>query len=151
MRRIYSITMMLFVVLMSAFAQGNAELTFEKTTHDFGTFSENDPVVTCKFVFKNTGDSPLVIHQAIASCGCTAPNFTKEPVKPGEKGEITVTYNGAGRFPGKFRKTVTVYSNAENEIVRIYIKGDMTPKNLDLQKAIEKTEKIVEQTVQESK
>ncbi len=151
MRRFYTIAILLVVGILSVLAGGKPELTFEKTSHDFGTFSENDPVVTCKFVFKNTGDSPLVIHQAVASCGCTAPSFTKEPVKPGEKGEITVTYNGAGRFPGKFRKTVTIYSNADNEIVRIFIKGEMTPKDLDLQKAIEETEKNMENTLKQSK
>lgn len=151
MRRFYTIAVLLVVGILSVLAGGKPELTFEKTTHDFGTFSENDPVVTCKFVFKNTGDSPLVIHQAVASCGCTAPSYTKEPVKPGEKGEITVTYNGAGRFPGKFRKTVTIYSNADNEIVRIFIKGEMTPKDLDLQKAIEETEKNMENTLKQSK
>lgn len=151
MRRFYTIAVLLVVGILSVLAEGKPELTFEKTTHDFGTFSENDPVVTCKFVFKNTGDSPLVIHQAVASCGCTAPSYTKEPVKPGEKGEITVTYNGAGRFPGKFRKTVTIYSNADNEIVRIFIKGEMSPKDLDLQKAIEETEKNMENTLKQSK
>lgn len=129
---------LLMMGFTSAFAQ--AELTFEKTTHDFGTFSEEDPVVTTTFKFKNTGDTPLVIHQAIASCGCTVPEYTKEPIKPGAKGEIKVTYNGAGRFPGKFRKTITIHSNADNELVRLYIKGDMNPKDINLEEAIEKAE-----------
>lgn len=129
---------LLMMGFTSAFAQ--AELTFEKTTHDFGTFSEEDPVVTTTFKFKNTGDTPLVIHQAIASCGCTVPEYTKEPIKPGAKSEIKVTYNGAGRFPGKFRKTITIHSNADNELVRLYIKGDMNPKDINLEEAIEKAE-----------
>ena len=151
MKKLCSIAYLLFIGCLMTLAQGKAELTFEKTTHDFGTFSENDPVVTCKFIFKNTGDVPLVIHQAIASCGCTAPAYTKEPVKPGEKGEVTVTYNGEGRFPGKFRKTVTIHSNADNEIVRIFIKGEMTPKDLDLQKAIEKAEEEAKRLEERSK
>ena len=53
---------------------GDADIKFEKTTHDFGTFSEDDPVVTCTFKFTNTGDGLLVIHQAVASCGCTVPS-----------------------------------------------------------------------------
>lgn len=123
-------------------ALAQAELKFEKTTHDFGTFSENDPVVTTTFKFKNAGDTPLIIHQAIASCGCTVPEYTKEPIKPGDKGEIKVTYNGAGRYPGKFRKTITIHSNADNNVVRLYIKGEMNPKDIDLQEAIEKAEEL---------
>ena len=109
---------------VSALAQ--AELTFEKTTHDFGTFSEDNPVVTTTFKFKNSGDTPLVIHQAIASCGCTVPEYTKEPIAPGKKGEIKVTYNGAGKFPGHFKKSITVRSNGAVEMTRLYIEGDMT-------------------------
>jgi hypothetical protein len=145
---------MLMMGFFVAFAQGKAELKFEKTTHDFGTFSEEDPVVTYIFKFTNKGDAPLVIHQAVASCGCTVPEYTKEPIKPGAKGEIKVTYNGAGRFPGQFRKTITIHSNAENDLVRLYIKGDMTPKSLDLKEAVERAEKEtakINESVQEKK
>lgn len=106
---------------------GDADIKFEKTTHDFGTFSEDDPVVTCTFKFTNTGDGLLVIHQAVASCGCTVPIYPKEPIKPGEGGEITVTYNGAGKFPGHFKKSITIRTNGKQEIVRLYVTGDMTP------------------------
>lgn len=149
MKRISTLTLMVFLGVIAIMAQAKAEITFEKTTHDFETFSENDPKVTCTFKFTNTGDAALVIHQAVASCGCTVPDFTKEPVKPGESGEIKVTYNGAGRYPGRFRKTITVHSNATNDVVRLYIKGNMTAKDLDLQKAIEEVEKKSEQAVEE--
>ena len=56
-------------------AQGKADIKFDKTSHNFGTFSENDPVVSCVFTFTNVGDAPLVIHQAVASCGCTVPEY----------------------------------------------------------------------------
>lgn len=110
-----------------ASVSGDANIKFEKTTHDFGTFSEDDPVVTCTFKFTNDGDGLLVIHQAVASCGCTVPIYPKEPIKPGEKGEITVTYNGAGKFPGHFKKSITIRTNGKQEIVRLYVTGDMTP------------------------
>lgn len=139
MKKLALITLMM---MGATCAWSQAELTFEKTTHDFGTFSEDDPVVTTTFKFKNTGDTPLIIHQAIASCGCTAPQYTQEPIKPGGKGEIKVTYNGAGRFPGKFRKTITIHSNAENDLVRLYIKGNMNPKAIDLEEAVEKAEAL---------
>lgn len=142
MKKVTMFALLLIMGIVSAWAQ--AELTFEKTTHDFGTFSEDDPVVTATFKFKNSGDTPLIIHQAVASCGCTVPEYTKEPIKPGGKGEIKVTYNGAGRFPGKFRKTITIHSNADNELVRLYIKGDMTPKDIDLEKEVKKAEELKE-------
>ena len=66
-----------------------------------------------------------MIHQAIATCGCTVPTYTKEPVKPGEKGVIDVTYDGKDKFPGHFQKTITVRSNAINEVVRLTIEGMM--------------------------
>ena len=74
----------------------------------------------------NTGNTPLVIKQAIASCGCTVPSYTKKPIEPGEKGEIKVTYSGRGTFPARFKKTITVRTNGVNETVRLYIVGEMT-------------------------
>lgn len=146
MKRISWVVCMLLIGIATTFAQAKAELTFEKTTHDFGTFAENDAVVTCTFKFKNSGDAPLVIHQAVASCGCTVPEYTKEPIKPGATGEVKVTYNGTGRFPGKFRKTITIHSNADNDLVRLYIRGEMTPKDIDLKEAIQKADSIANDT-----
>lgn len=103
-----------------------AEIKFDKLSHDFGVFSADDPVVKCVFKFTNVGNAPLIINQAIASCGCTIPTYTKEPVKPGESGQIEVTYNGKGKFPGKFKKNITVRTNAkESATVRLTIEGDM--------------------------
>ena len=129
MKKIFLTTLFLLTTVLMVIAQGTAEIKFEKTTHDFGTFSENSPKVTCKFQFTNVGNGPLVIHQAIASCGCTVPQYPKEPIKPGETGEITITYNGAGKFPGKFRKSITLRTNGKTEVVRLYVEGEMTPKS----------------------
>ena len=122
------LTTILSIFAMVTFAAGGAEIKFEKTSHDFGTFSESSPKVTCVFKFTNTGDKLLVIHQAIASCGCTVPQYPKEPIKPGEGGEIIVTYDGAGKFPGHFKKSITLRTNAKQEIVRLYVEGDMVGK-----------------------
>lgn len=103
-----------------------AEIKFDKISHNFGTFSEKDAKVTCTFTYTNVGGQDLVINQAIATCGCTVPEYTKTPVKPGEKGEIKVTYNGAGKFPGHFKKSITVRTNGAIEMTRLYIEGDMT-------------------------
>jgi hypothetical protein len=116
-----------FGLFAFAAGSGEAEIKFEKTSHNFGTFPESSPKVTCTFKFTNTGDKLLVIHQAMASCGCTVPQFPKEPIKPGESGEIIVTYNGAGKFPGHFKKSITIRTNAKQEIVRLYVEGDMQP------------------------
>ncbi|MBO7099321.1 MAG: DUF1573 domain-containing protein [Bacteroidaceae bacterium] len=106
-------------------AENYAEIKFDTLRHNFGKFSKNDPIVKCSFKFTNTGTAPLVIHQAFASCGCTVPTFTKEPIKPGEKGVIDVTYNGTDKFPGHFQKTITIRSNAISEVTRLIIEGDM--------------------------
>lgn len=119
--------------LLSAFAMGvmmmsaQAVIKFEKTSYNYGKFTEDHPQ-TCVFKFTNTGDQPLVIHQAFASCGCTVPTFTKESIAPGKSGEIKVVYNGKGKLPGHFKKTVSVRSNATNSLVRIYIEGEMVEK-----------------------
>lgn len=121
------ILMALMVVsTMTLMAQQPAQIKFDKTTHNFGTFSEKNPVVSYSFAFTNVGEQPLVVNQAIASCGCTVPEFTKEPVAPGQKGEIKVTYNGEGKFPGHFKKSITVRTNGSVEMTRLYIEGDMT-------------------------
>ena len=98
----------------------------EKLVHDFGKFSEKEPVQKCTFVFKNIGDAPLIIKQVITSCGCTTRTFTEEPVMPGEKGQINITYDGKGRYTKPFRKIITVESNAKTKYVRLHVVGQMT-------------------------
>ena len=95
--------------------------------NDFGQFCpfvhllmEND-----YFIFTNVGKSPLIIHEASASCGCTVPEYTLEPIMPGKTGKISVTYNGKGRRPGVFRKSITVHNNGKQSPVRLYIEGEM--------------------------
>lgn len=126
MKKIILATILSVIGLLAYAAEASeAEIKFEKTSHNFGTFPESSPKVTCSFKFTNTGDNLLVIHQAIASCGCTVPQYPKEPIKPGESGEIVVTYNGSGKFPGHFKKSITLRTNAKQEIVRLYVEGDM--------------------------
>lgn len=83
MKKILFTAFLFFAGLTATFAQ--AKISFDKLVNDFGTFSENNPVQKCTFTFTNTGDKPLVINQATASCGCTVANYTKTPIKPGEK------------------------------------------------------------------
>lgn len=121
--------MLLIMSIGYANAQGKADIKFEKTTHNFGTFSESKPVVTYTFKFTNVGDGPLVIHQAVASCGCTVPEYTQEPILPGKTGTVKVTYNGEGRYPGHFKKSITLRTNAKTEMMRLFIEGEMTAKD----------------------
>ena len=126
MKKLLLSTLFLLCGLTASMAQKPAEIKFDKLTHDFGTFSEKNPVVSCTFTFTNVGETALVINQAVASCGCTVPEYTKEPIQPGEKGEIKVTYNGTGKFPGHFKKSITVRTNGAVEMTRLYIEGEMT-------------------------
>jgi hypothetical protein len=126
MKKLILTTVLVVFGMTTMMAQKPAQIKFEKTTHNFGSFSEKDPKVTCTFTYTNVGEQPLVVNQAIASCGCTVPEYTKNPVKLGESGEIKVTYNGAGKFPGHFKKSITVRTNGSVEITRLYIEGDMT-------------------------
>lgn len=107
-------------------AENYAEIKFDTLRCNLGVFPESDPVRKYSFTFTNTGTAPLIINQAFASCGCTVPTFTKDPIKPGEKGSIDVTYNGKGLMPGRFSKTITVRSNAKTRIVRLVVEGEMT-------------------------
>ena len=105
-----------------------AEITFEKTTHDFGLFDLPHGDQTCWFVFKNTGNKELIITSASASCGCTVPEYPKTAVLPGMKDSIKVTYNGSTRRVGTFRKTISVVTNAKINSSYLYITGEMVEK-----------------------
>lgn len=86
-------------------------MQFTETTHNFGTIKQ-DTKNTKIFTFKNTGSKPLIIEDAQGSCGCTVPKFPKEPIKPGESGEIEVVYS-PGKQQGAQSKTVTITANTE--------------------------------------
>ncbi len=84
---------------------------FDEEVHDFGTIKESDQPTEHIFTFKNVGKSPLLIQNASASCGCTTPEWPKEPILPGKKGKIVVKYNTKGRV-APFEKSVYIQSNA---------------------------------------
>lgn len=86
-------------------------MKFEEDHFSFGSITEGEKARHA-FKFHNTGDQPLVIADAKASCGCTVPSFPKEPIPPGGDGEIIVEFNSAGR-PGHQQKNVMIYSNAQ--------------------------------------
>jgi len=109
----------------SAQIETGAKIEFKKETHDYGTvkFGENGD---CTFEFKNTGNEPLIISNAKGSCGCTVPDWPKEPIAPGETGKITVHYDT--QRAGAINKSVTINSNAVNEPIKVIrIKGNVLP------------------------
>ncbi len=93
------------------------DMAFADATHDFGTVMEG-PDATCEFTFKNNGTEPITIEKAQPSCGCTVPQFSKEPVAPGATGIINVAYHTKGK-PTPFTKTITVVSNAGTKVLTI--------------------------------
>lgn len=97
-------------------------ISFDDKIHDFGDVLISDGPLKWRFVFKNVGTSPIVIHNVISSCGCTTPQWVKSPVKPGDTGYIDVTFtNDQGPFP--FDKTLTVYVSGVNRPVILRLRG----------------------------
>lgn len=96
-------------------------IEYENTSFDFGKVKEGE-IVEHIFKFKNTGNSPVILAQVSASCGCTTPDYTKEPILPGKEGEVKVVFNSDGQV-GNQQKIVTVISNAENKVTTVQIKG----------------------------
>lgn len=131
MKRIVIIATVLLIGFMAFAQDGGAELKFEKVKHDFGKFKEEAGPQTANFVFTNTGSNDLLIQRVAASCGCTTPDWTKHPVKPGEKGFVKVTYDPRNR-PNKFKKTAVVYTNAtangRPQVLVLSVEGDVVPK-----------------------
>ncbi|MDN3596552.1 DUF1573 domain-containing protein [Zunongwangia endophytica] len=120
MKKLVLITVLAFVGFNSAVAQKAAKMQFKSETIDYGEIKKGSDGVRV-FEFTNTGDIDLVIKDVTSSCGCTIPTKPESPVKPGETGKIEVKYNT--NIPGPIRKTVTVYSNAEEPTKALKIKG----------------------------
>jgi len=106
--------------------EGAPAISFSKTEHDFGQINEGDIVETV-FSFKNTGKSELIIINAVGSCGCTVPQWPKEPILPGEAGEINVKFNSNGK-PNNQRKTITLTTNTAKGKEQVVIKAQVKPK-----------------------
>lgn len=100
---------------------GNGEIVFESTEFDFGTIKDGE-VIDHTFTFTNQGTEPVIIAQVSASCGCTTPSYTKEPILPGKQGHIDVNFNSAGQL-GVQQKIITVSSNAKNSVLTVQLKG----------------------------
>jgi uncharacterized protein DUF1573 len=99
---------------------------FDKMVHDFGNISDAEKVETT-FTIKNTGEADLIIINAQGSCGCTVPDYPKEPVKPGESAPMKVTFDPHGKT-GNVEKTVTLTTNSKEGSEKVTVKASITPK-----------------------
>lgn len=100
-----------------------SEIKFDEPEFDFGDINSGD-IVTHIFKFKNTGDAPLIIESATASCGCTVPKWPKEPIPPGEESEIEVKYDSKNKA-GIQQKTITIRANTQPNVTRLIIKANV--------------------------
>ena len=100
-----------------------AVIAFSKLTHDFGTILEGEKVV-CYFDYENTGKTDLVLLSVDGTCGCTTPDWSREPLKAGEGKSLKIVFDSTGRS-GAQRKVVTVLSNASNVVVKLIIKANI--------------------------
>src|SRR5690554_3359363 len=100
---------------------------FEEIEYDFGTINEGK-VVEHEFEFTNVGQAPLVISNVQASCGCTSPDWTKTPVKPGEKGFVKVVFNSTAK-PGVQSPTVSIQANTSPSVTRLRLKGTVNQRS----------------------
>lgn len=101
------------------------EISFEKTTYDFGLFDRAHGDKVCWFVFTNTGDKELLILSAGSSCGCTVPEYPKTAIMPGMKDSIKVSYSGSTKRVGKMKKTISLTTNCKVNSSYLYIMGEM--------------------------
>jgi hypothetical protein len=122
---VFMMTLIGFTGMAQTSPDALATLTFTQTEHDFGKIKEGT-LANHEFTFTNTGKAPLVLSNVQPSCGCTTPEWSKEPIMPGAKGVIKASFNSYGR-PGTFQKYITVKSNASNGEITLTIKGTVEP------------------------
>jgi uncharacterized protein (DUF58 family) len=123
------LTLFAFVLVFKANAQETAPgavISFKESSIDFGDIVQGQKVEHT-FVLTNTGSAPLVISNVAATCGCTVPNWPKEPVAPGKSAEIKVSFNSAGKM-GKQNSVVRIYSNASEPIEKVSLISNVLPK-----------------------
>ena len=118
---------LILLALCAFIAPAHAQLVFTPATWDFGTILETDGRVSHTFTGENRGDKPVVILDVVTTCGCTVPEFTKRPIRPGEKTTVKVTYDPTNR-PGAFTKDLGVYSSERRKIATLTIQGSVTPR-----------------------
>jgi len=129
MKKYIIIPLILAALAGSAAAQpsGDSQVRYDALSHDFGQIRETDGPVSHTFEFVNTSRTPFIIEFVSVSCGCTSPEYSREPVLPGRAGSITVTFDPTGR-PGAFRSPVVVTSNNRRDQVTLTLVGQVIPR-----------------------
>ena len=120
MKKLIAIAIFVFAGITAAQAQKIAKMEFKSETIDYGEIKKGSDGLRV-FEVKNIGNAPLVIEDVKSSCGCTVPEKPDAPIMPGETGEIQVKYDT--KRVGPIRKTVTVYSNSDEPVKALKIKG----------------------------
>ena len=118
---------LIILALCALAAPAHAQLIFTPDSWDLGTISETDGRVSHTFTGENRSDKPVVILDVVTTCGCTVPEFTKRPIRPGEKTTIKVTFDPTNR-PGAFTKELGVYSSERRKIATLTVRGSVTPR-----------------------
>ncbi len=112
-----------FAILLLGFGvqaqQAKPAISFEEEIFDFGEVKEDGGTVTHTFTFTNKGEQPLIVHNVRASCGCTSPDWTRQPIQPGKRGFVKVTFDPRNR-PGNFNKSAIVSTNG-TELPRYFV------------------------------
>lgn len=128
MKRTFTSIIIALVCCIMALADGFAQAYFPVRNHDFGYIKEAKGPVSYTFELQNKGTKPLIIVQVTASCGCTRPQYSTRPIKPGKKGKIKITYSPYGR-PGAFEKIIKVKTNGREKRTVLMITGTVIPRN----------------------
>ncbi|MDY7396730.1 DUF1573 domain-containing protein [Aureibaculum sp. 2210JD6-5] len=132
--KINYLPLILILILFSYCSKKNASIQrttieFANNIHDFGSIKSKQ-YANAIFSFSNSGNNPLIITDVKTTCGCTVPEYPKEPLLPNEKGEIKVIYDA--KYPGRFNKTITVFYNGKDSPKTLAIKGEVAyPKEFD--------------------
>ena len=129
----FSLSILYLFIFMFSYSQDqiidnpNApEITFEKELIDMGTYEQyDDESSRCEFIFTNTGKEPLIIEKAKGSCGCTVPEWPKEPIAPGESAIMKINYDE--KRVGPYTKSITITSNAKTSPKIVKVKGKILP------------------------
>jgi hypothetical protein len=132
MKKIFVLLFAMVAFVSLGFAQdattpvAKATITFEKSSHDFGDIAQGEKV-NYVFNFKNTGSAPLILQDVQTTCGCTATDWPRGPIAPGESAKIAASFDSNGKM-GKQNKIITIYSNASNSPERVSIITNIIPK-----------------------
>ena len=126
-RRYGFVAFILLIMSFLAISEAEAQLRFDRTTHDFGTIPEAAGKVECTFRATNESNQPVIILDVVTTCGCTVPTFSRKPLRQGETAEIWVSYDPYNR-PGTIDRKLHVYDASRNRLAVLTLTGQVTPR-----------------------